>query len=75
MQVIKDSHLSHVCRLGNGKRCCSFLMSPDGGFTYHCAKENDYYHLAIESMRQRRQTWAMGNNCTGPPEFEPRNYN
>lgn len=58
------SRVRTVCRLGEGERCCIFLIASALGF--YCAKGTSLE----ESLRLRRPTMtAHGDNCSGPPDF------
>ncbi len=65
--VLNKKQLSDVCRLGGGAHTCSYLVV---GAEFECAKGT-----SIESvLRGRREAGTMnagGDNCSGPPEFDP----
>lgn len=67
---LDDKHLDEVCKLKQGARTCSFLTAGAGGF--ECAKGT-----AVETLIRRRRDAgtmnAVGDNCSGPPDFTPTN--
>jgi hypothetical protein len=43
-----------------------------GSGSFECAKDTEFEEL-IDGRREGGKINAMGNNCSGPPEFEPTN--
>lgn len=63
---LQDEHARNVCGLGNGIFTCSFLVSSAGGF--ECVK-NSEFEQTICMRRGRDDIYALGVNCSGPPDF------
>jgi hypothetical protein len=55
------------CRLGNGSECCSFLGWDK---RWACLKNSDLAIVILE-RRLAGTMKAMGDHCSGPPEFKP----
>ena len=64
--MLPELHVEKVCLAGTGPARCSFLMLVEGG--YQCAKGTDAA-VGIIAARQAGTLRAMGNNCSGPPDF------
>jgi hypothetical protein len=67
MPVPSESHIVNVCKLGLGAATCSFLAY-DGQWS--CVKGTRFAAL-IEARRREKSMKAMGDNCSGPPQFTP----
>ncbi len=69
MSQLSESMVTKICKRGMGEVCCSFLIAapPDG---YSCAKGTDI-DLLIRERRSSASITAMGDNCSGPPDFTP----
>ena len=67
MEVTKKQ-AEEICKIGKGTQTCSFLMM--GGNGFECAKQTSF-ESAILVRRNAGKMNAMGNNCSGPPDFEP----
>ena len=66
--MLSDDHVKDVCRRGQGAATCSFLVVTSG---WHCAKEPEFQSV-YQTIAVRRFTEsmnAMGDNCSGPPDF------
>lgn len=60
-----------VCRMGQGEATCSFLtVGPGGNSMYGCAKGSEL-ERTIKQRRAAGSMRAQGDNCSGPPAFEP----
>ena len=68
MSKINEEHLKNVCLLGAGSLTCSYLGM--GGQGFECLKRTQFQGI-IDRRRAERQIRAMGDNCSGPPEFQP----
>ena len=66
MNTLKNDHAKSVCRFGQGKKCCSFLVMGEEGFA--CVKGTDN-ELFMMQRRALGMMNAMGNYCDGPPDF------
>ena len=68
-----DNHVQNVCRIGQGKKCCSFLIASGEGEGFACAKEDEHLAIFTEILRKRiaKTIKAQGDNCSGPPSFNP----
>lgn len=66
--VLPDDHIKNICALGQGRSTCSFLMLDGAGF--ECAKGTGIDNIIAE-RRILGQMVAMGDNCSGPPDFVP----
>lgn len=64
---LPDGHVEAVCRIGKGELCCSFLVA---SATMACGKEMPDIAAAIAQRRFLGTMTAMGDNCSGPPDFE-----
>lgn len=68
MSKIDEKHLKNVCKHGGGAFTCSYLAS--GGQGFECLKGTGFQNI-IERRRAEKSMIAMGDNCSGPPKFEP----
>lgn len=66
---VSIEHARNVCGLGRETFACSFLaLSSEDGWV--CLK-NSAMEAVINRRRAERTTAAMGDNCSGPPDFVP----
>lgn len=66
--VVTETQLATLCRPGKGAETCSFLMyGPDG---FECAKHSGFAPL-LEAKRAAKSIRALGDNCSGAPDFTP----
>ena len=72
MTLIPKDKEKTLCKLGRGSECCSYLVMSTGGFA--CAKETDI-ESTITQRRVLKMMNALGDNCSGPPDFTPSNKN
>lgn len=66
--AIPEGYRDTVCKMGQGGATCSFLMF--GGSQFECAKGSPFE----SNIRQRLKEGsirAVGDNCSGPPDFTP----
>jgi hypothetical protein len=68
--AIDEKCLNDVCKLKQGAHTCSFLMVGAGGF--ECAKGTSIEGV-VYNRRSSGTMNAMGDNCSGPPNFTPSN--
>lgn len=68
-QPLDHDHVLKICRLLGEDRCCSFLVH---GQEFECAKEDSSLFFQIEGLRMVGRMNAMGDHCSGPPEFKER---
>lgn len=67
MTKLTGEQVNTLCRPGQGAATCSFLlMAPRAGWT--CAKGTEFEKILAE-RRQYRRMRALGDNCSGAPEF------
>jgi hypothetical protein len=64
---ISNKQIQEVCKCGKGEECCSFLAMGSGGFV--CVKGTDMEPMIFQRRFLESMT-AMGNNCSGPPDFK-----
>lgn len=57
--------VQNVCGIGTGDKTCSYLAV---GAAWECMKGTPTEQLIIE-RRGRGSINAMGDNCSGPPNF------
>jgi len=68
-QKVTEKQLKEICKMGQASECCSFLMwAGDTGFC--CAKGSTLEPMILE-RRFLETLNAMGDNCSGPPDFMP----
>jgi hypothetical protein len=60
--MIAKLHIETVCKVGQGPKCCSYLVLGAGGFG--CAKDTSIRKV-IEARRNAGTIVAMGDNCDG----------
>lgn len=65
--VIPDDRLKGVCKSGQGEATCSFIGC---GGEYICLKGTEM-EGTIKRRRAERTMRALGDNCSGPPDFIP----
>ena len=59
---LKNEHVSEVCCLGKGERCCRYLgMGSDG---WQCLKHTGF-RAAVDERFAAGQMAAKGDNCEG----------
>ncbi|OGN03712.1 MAG: hypothetical protein A2655_04135 [Candidatus Yanofskybacteria bacterium RIFCSPHIGHO2_01_FULL_43_42] len=67
MSKLDQKHLKEVCRIGGGIFTCSYLgMGAEG---MECLKGTGFQSI-IDQRRTEKSTGAMGDNCSGPPDFK-----
>jgi len=62
---ISEGHAKTVCKFGQRAATCSFLGMSDG---FHCLKGSEF-EPNIKQRRGEGSMGAMGDNCSGPPDF------
>jgi hypothetical protein len=63
---IDNKHIKEVCKIGQGKECCRYLLcGPDG---FECAKPNIYIRNTIDARVREGTFTAQGDNCKGLKE-------
>lgn len=66
---LTEEQTMRLCRTGHVPTTCSFLVyAAKAGWV--CAKGSDLEPM-INDRRARKDMVAMGNNCSGPPDFTP----
>lgn len=68
MSQIDEQHLKNVCKFGGGAFTCSYLGMGTQGM--ECLKGTGLQQV-IDQRRAENSMRAMGDNCSGPPNFEP----
>lgn len=63
-----DNQVHKVCRIGQGAKCCSYLGANDKGIM--CLKGSKYQQ-EIFQRRMAGEMKAMGDNCSGHPDYTP----
>jgi hypothetical protein len=63
---VTEDQKKNLCKFGQGSKTCSFLIMSAEGFC--CAKGTDFQAM-LEERRFLETIRAMGDNCSGPPEF------
>ena len=62
-----NDHVKNVCKLGQWKECCRYLIMGGGGFD--CAK-----HTSVAALLDKRvadeEMHARGDNCEGKSQAE-----
>ena len=66
---ITEDHASEVCKKGQGPACCSYLAMDRG---YVCVKSDRAFKATVDERRNDKLMKAMGDNCSGPPDFTPK---
>jgi hypothetical protein len=66
--TVTETQMKTLCKIGKGKECCSYLIYGQGGFV--CAKGSPL-EQSINARRQAKTMNAMGDNCSGAPDFIP----
>lgn len=56
-------HVVNVCRIGQGAKCCKYLVMGSSGF--ECMKIDKRNKLIIEQQWGATQHVAQGDNCGG----------
>jgi len=68
MSKLDKEHLKNVCKLGRGAVTCSYLgMGTEGA---ECLKSTSFQRI-INQRRAEKSIRAIGDNCSGPPNFKP----
>ncbi len=63
---ITDGQVFGVCKPGSAE-CCSYLVAgPDG---WECGKATPSVYAALTARRLAKTMNALGDNCSGPPDF------
>lgn len=63
------AHLvTSVCQVGQGAQTCSYLCHQGG---WACAKGSNFQKVIDAKRVSPEGMKAMGNNCSGPPDFIP----
>ena len=65
--MVSNSDAKEICGVGKGSETCSFLMMGPGG--WECAKGTGL-EAHLTSRRDAGSMNAMGDNCSGPPDFK-----
>ena len=65
MSLSKD-YVEKICKLGQGEKCCAFLMKSLGG-DFACAKGSSIESVIRERLGQGTMI-SKGDNCT--PKFQ-----
>ena len=66
--IVNNEHARNVCRVGQGRFTCSYFgFTGQGG---DCSKGSPE---EVDIARQRAEGTinAIGDNCSGPPDFIP----
>lgn len=66
--MMDKAYIKTICQIGRGAETCSFLIAGANGF--ECAKGTGL-EQAINERRETKAMNALGDNCSGPPEFKP----
>jgi hypothetical protein len=69
MQIGNDIHVNDTCRIGQGPACCRYLTADAAG--YSCEKTSPIGRV-IDARVAAGTFGSLGDNCTGPPDFTPR---
>ena len=67
MTKLDKKYLKEVCKLGGGTFACSYLGMEAGGA--ECLKGTSFQRI-IDQRRAEKSMWAMGDNCSGHPDFK-----
>ncbi len=59
----------NICKLGQGKDCCRYLIA--GGVGFQCAKLETEAKKILDERVAAGQMSAQSDNCKGVPMFEP----
>jgi len=65
---VDDNRRTSVCEGAGSSATCRFLTAGPGGFA--CAKGSDL-HGYISGRVEAGTMKAVGDNCSGPPDFTP----
>ena len=67
MSNISNDHVKKVCQPGTAS-CCTYLTMRDG---WTCAKAIGLEGIKalLDQRRAEKTIRAMGDNCSGPPNF------
>ncbi len=66
---VDEARMQTLCKRGKGSETCSFLAL-EGGAGFVCAKGSDIESI-IRRRREEKSMRALGDNCSGPPNFTP----
>lgn len=66
--IISKDQARDVCLLGKGVTCCSYVGAGKDGLV--CLKDTPH-HMEMFRRRMTGDMKAMGDNCSGPPDFTP----
>lgn len=61
---VLDLWVNKACQPGKGPLTCKYLMFGEAG--YMCAKGSTF-----QAFIDTRSLKAQGDNCSGPPDFQP----
>ena len=59
---LSDDQVKNLCKMGQGKKCCRYLVMSSEGF--ECAKKLEFKSVLDERVKQNTIT-AQGDNCEG----------
>lgn len=62
IQIDKD-HLRDICKMGQGKECCRYILLGRDGFT--CGKHDADFRVLLDDRVQKGTLGAIGDNCEG----------
>jgi len=65
-RALNEFHVKNVCKFGKKEETCSFLAM--GGEGLMCTKGTSLEFI-IQQRREQKSMRAMGDNCSGPPDF------
>jgi len=66
---LSEQHVKEICKIGQGiEACCYLIMCGTKGF--ECAK-GTILARSFRLKREAKSISAQGDNCSGPPNFEP----
>ena len=66
---LNKEHVDKVCIPGNGAFTCSYLVFSSEVRGFECAKGTEL-EVVILKRRAQKSMNAMGDNCSGPPDFK-----
>jgi len=64
---MNKKHLRDICKIGQGKLCCRYLVV--GGKGFECSKHTDT-KTYIDARVKAKSMNARGDNCKGYPAEE-----
>lgn len=68
--TITPDQTATLCRKGQGAQICRFLTVGGPEIAFQCAKGSEM-HDYLNNRALTGKLKAQGDNCTGPPDFEP----